>query len=139
MAKTKIRVNILRGSDTVIKTENGKRVGPLLIFKSVNPEKPVVWTGEKGYSLYDVKRKTEIFFYDSTKERLISFSELQGTESVNVKAALSSDLISAMKGAERQMLIYDSNSYLFKAGMLGLLGLIFLIGILYVMAFYIAK
>jgi len=139
VAKTKIRVNILRGSDTVIKTENGKRVGPLLIFKSVNPEKPVVWTGEKGYSLYDVKRKTEIFFYDSTKERLISFSELQGTESVNVKAALSSDLISAMKGAERQMLIYDSNSYLFKAGMLGLLGLIFLIGILYVMAFYIAK
>ena len=139
MAKTKIRVNILRGSDTVIRTENGKRVGPLLIFKSVNPEKPVVWTGEKGYSLYDVKRKTEIFFYDSTKERLVSFSELQGMESVNVKAALSSDLISAMKGAERQMLIFDSNSYLFKAGMLGLLGLIFLIGILYVMAFYIAK
>ncbi len=139
MAKTKIRVNVLRGSDTVIRTENGKRVGPLLIFKSVNPEKPVVWTGEKGYSLYDVKRKTEIFFYDSTKERLVSFSELQGMESVNVKAALSSDLISAMKGAERQMLIFDSNSYLFKAGMLGLLGLIFLIGILYVMAFYVAK
>ncbi len=139
MAKTKIRVNILRGTDTVIRTENGKRVGPLLIFKSVNPEKPVVWTGEKGYSLYDVKRKTEIFFYDSTKERLISFSELQGMESVNVKATLSSDLISAMKGAEKQMLLFDYYSYLFKGGMLGLLGLIFLIGILYVMTFYIAK
>ncbi len=139
MVKTKIRVNILRGTDTVIKTENGKRIGPLLIFKSVNPEKPVVWTGEKGYSLYDVKRKTEIFFYDSTKERLVSFSELQGMESVNVKAVLSSNLITAMKEADKQMLLFDATGYLYKLGAMGIIGLVALIMLLYLVTFSVVK
>ena len=139
MAKTKIRVNILRGTDTVIKAENGKRIGPLLIFKSANPEKPVAWTGEKGYSLYDVKRKTEIFFYDSTKERLVSFSELQGMESVNVKAILSSNLITAMREADKQMLLFDSTGYLYKMGAIGIIGFAVVIMILYLIPFLIAK
>ncbi|EET90549.1 MAG: hypothetical protein UNLARM2_0020 [Candidatus Micrarchaeum acidiphilum ARMAN-2] len=120
----RIKVNLLRGNEMLTGQVMGKRVGSILIFKGADPSKPVLWFGEPGYSIYDTKRKTNVFFYDVQRNRLLNFKELgnSGLTEVNLRAILSGAAITGAENAKKSLGLGDAMNNMYKLAAIGIIG-----------------
>lgn len=75
-----VLIELYKGKSLRIGKTNGKLFGGIITFKEANPMYPVIWLGQKSYTIYDVPTKKNVLYYDTLSGMLIKPKDLSSEE-----------------------------------------------------------
>jgi len=131
MAIEKIEVWKWANETTFTGKETGKIVGGRILFRSVDPSKPVIWLNQPDYSTQNQKTRKRIVYYNTTTKMLMKPSALGGKSGgIDDMSVAVQQAIAAEGDTSRELGVQEQNKYwavlglaAFAMGMiLGLLG-----------------
>ncbi len=98
-----IKLHMMNGPSDKLNTITAKWKGGLIEYNGMDPEEPIVWFGEPGYAIFDVKTKKNELYYDVKRKRLIKLSHLGGTPTMDAISELGRHVMIAAKKTDQNM------------------------------------
>jgi len=95
-----IRLHLMRGSSTKEKTVKAKLKSGIIEYPDMARDETIVYFGQGGYAIYDIKSKKMELYYDVIKKTLIKLADLGGTPQSDSIADLTRNFTIAAKKAE---------------------------------------
>lgn len=129
---TTVTIELYKGKSLRIGKTNGKLYGGIITFKQANPLYPVIWLGQKSYTIYDVQTKKNILYYDTLTGMLFKPSELSDEEdNIDMVAQATQNVLIGKREAENQMGIVQASSSLM-ALLMGAMILVFVLTLVFI-------
>ena len=100
-----IRLNLMKGNRDLLKEVNAKLSKGIISYNGMNAEEPIVYLGQPQYSVFDVRKKKLVLYYDTLRGRLLKMSELGGGAQVDAIADLSKNVYMSTKLAAENLKI----------------------------------
>ena len=98
-----VNLNLMAGSTNKIKTVRAKLVGGIITYNGCDPNDPIIWFGNSGYALFDVRKKSYELFYDTSKKSLLRLDALGGNIKADAVADLTKNFALAVKNTNQNM------------------------------------
>lgn len=109
-----VEVWLFKGKDMYLKKVVGKVFGGIVSFKEADPTRPVVWLGQKSYTVTNMANKKTVLFYDTLNHMLFKPRDMANTEdSVDMVMQTSQNVLLAGKEAKQALGIEDTKSTVF--------------------------
>ncbi len=104
-----ITINIVRGSNYIIKKIRGKLQNGVVVYSGMDKENPIVWLGHPEYAVYNQQAKQYELFYNEIRATLIKV-DIGQTISSNSIVDLTRNFTLAVQNTDRNMNANKTNN-----------------------------
>ncbi len=105
-----VEIWLYKGTEMYIGKTRARRFGPIITCSKFDASQPVVWFGQKSYTIYNGQSKRNVLFYDTLTHRLFRPMDMSPNSTGDMITQTSINLLQAARDSQLSMGLQDSTN-----------------------------